>query len=427
MQPTHKQSAATNRHIINAISVLGPTAKPREILQLLQDKKQATYLTPHRLHSRLFQLKKSGLISLQKAKRNAEDMEEWRASIAAIVNGQSRQLGVRGVFYLAVAAGLCEKTDSMYEAVVVALDILRMSGEVGFDRIIDAGRTIHPHGLDARSPVVDLMTNATDYDEIRSHIDSTVTEEADEEPSIIPPRSPDFTQSREEDELADALMRSEEAQADIDHGPWDACDAVPFVICEKEGLSGIIQPICYRYDVPFVAVRGGASITILHDIWELLERGDLPWKLLTMYDFDRAGSDIERAALRRLEAFGGAAEWTSERIAVTPDQVDELELPMRPEKNGDGEAVELDAIPPDVLAEIVEKAIQSCIPEDIEDRRKAARKDAEDTHRLMVNAMVNESMEDYEPQRNEEMQRYVEDAQPRFNDLREAFRRDAPE
>ena len=427
MQPTHKQSAATNRHIINAISVLGPTAKPREILQLLQDKKQATYLTPHRLHSRLFQLKKSGLISLQKAKRNAEDMEEWRASIAAIVNSQGRQLGVRGVFYLAVAAGLCEKTDSMYEAVVVALDILRMSGEVGFDRIIDAGRTIHPHGLDARSPVVALMTDATDYDEIRSHIDSTVTEEADEEPSIIPPRSPDFTQSREEDELADALMRSDEAQADIDHGTWDGCDAVPFVICEKEGLSGIIEPICSRYDVPFVAVRGGASITILHDIWELLERGELPWKLLTMYDFDRAGSDIERAALRRLEAFGGAAEWTSERIAVTPDQVDELDLPMRPEKNGDGEAVELDAIPPDTLAEIVEEAIKACIPEDLEDRREAARKEAEEAHSNTVGEMVDEALQDYEPQRNAEMQEYVEGAQRTFASVIKEFLRDAPE
>ena len=372
MQPTHKQSAATTRHIINAISVLGPTAKPREILQLLQDNRQATYLTPHRLHSRLFELKKSGRISLQKAKRNAEDMEEWRASIAAIVNGQGRQLGVRGVFYLAVSAGLCEKNDSMYEAVVVALDILRMSGEVGFDRIIDAGRTIHPHGLDARSPVVDLMTNSTDYKEIRSHIDSTVTEEADQEPSIIPPRSPDFTQSREEDELADALMRSEEAQADIDHGPWDACDAVPFVICEKEGLSGIIQPICYRYDVPFVAVRGGASITILHDIWELLERGELPWKLLTMYDFDQAGATIEHAALNRLRRFGGEAEWTHQRIAVTPDQIEQLHLPMRPEKRYIGEAVELDAIPPDTLAEIVEEAIKACIPDDIDERREAA-------------------------------------------------------
>ena len=421
-----KQSEAVDGLIISAVSDHNLT-KPREILKFLHGNRHARNLTSSALNSRLHRLRKLDLVSRSTAHRTAEEMGAWRANIAAIVNGQSRQLGVRGVFYLAVAAGLCEKTDSKYQAVVDALDILRMSGEVAFDRIIDAGRTIHPHGLDARSPVVDLMTNATDYDEIRSHIDSAVTEEADEEPSILWPTSPDFDQAREPEVLAYALMGSYEVQADIDHGTWDGCDAVPFVICEKEGLSGIIQPICSRYDVPFVAVRGAASITILHDIWELLETGDLPWRVLTLYDLDEAGENIERGALNRLRAFGGEAEWTSERIAVTHDQVDELLLPMRPEKNGDGEAVELDAIPPDTLAEIVTEAIKACIPEDIEDQRGAARSDAREAHNNTVEAMVNESMEDYEPQRNEEMQRYVEEAQPRFNDLRAAFLRDAPE
>ena len=199
------------------------------------------------------------------------------------------------------------------------------------------------------------------------------------------------------------------------------------MICEKEGLSGIIEPICNQYGVPFVAVRGAASITILHDMWELLQTGALPWRLLTFYDFDKAGLDIENAALNRLREFGGEAEWTHQRIAVTPEQIEQLDLPMRPEKQGDGEAVELDAIPPDTLAEIVEEAIKSCIPEDIEDRRDAAYVNALDTHRLRVEAMVEEFTEDYEPQRNVEMEEYVEDAKPQFDDLIDAFLRDAPE
>ena len=35
----------------------------------------------------------------------------------------------------------------------------------------------------------DLVTNGTNYEEIRSHIDSTVDKEAAKEPSIIAPRS----------------------------------------------------------------------------------------------------------------------------------------------------------------------------------------------------------------------------------------------
>ena len=419
-----KQSAAVDGLIISAVMEHG-IIKPKAVLAFLSTKRQAKTLTKTAFYARFCRLRNEGRLSCPKTHRTTEQMEEWRQSLAAIVNSQSRQLGVRGVFYLAVAAGLCEKTESMYQAVVEALDTLRMDGTVDFDRIIDAGRKIYPHGLD--EPVGALMTDHTDYDAIQSHIDSTVTVEAEEEPGIIAPRSPDFTQAREEVVLAHDLMWSDEAKADIDHGPWDGCKVVPFVICEKEGLSGIIQPICALYDVPFVAVRGGASITVLHQLWEIMQVGELPWRLLTLYDYDKAGEDIENAAMSRLRAFGGEAEWTSERIAVTPEQVDELELPMRPEKNGDGEAVELDAIPPDVLAEIVEKAIQSCIPEDIEERRRAAREEAEEKHYNTVSEMVTEATQEYEPQRNEEMQRYVQEQQPKFERLRQEFERDAPE
>ena len=431
MRLTNKQSQDVDTHIIKAVEVLGPRAKPRAILRFLHEKEQGSSVTTGMLHSRLYRLKQAGQVSLQNGVRDADEMQRWLSSIAGIVLGQGRQLGVRGVFYLAVAAGLCEKNEAAYKSVVKALDRLRMSSEVPFDRIIDAGRTIHPHGLDARRPVVDLMTDSTDYDAIRSHIDSTVTVEAEEEPSILLPTSPDFEQAREADVLAYALMGSEEAQADIDHGTWDGCDAVPFVICEKEGLSGILQPICYQYDVPFVAVRGAASITILHDIWDMMQEGELPWRLLTFYDFDKAGLDIEHGAMNRLrafdDAFGGEAEWTSQRIAVTPDQVEELDLPMRPEKQGYGEAVELDAIPPDTLAEIVTEAIKSCIPEDIDDQREAARSDAREAHYNTVEEMVTEAVQDYEPQRNAEMERYVEEAKPQFDALRDKFLRDAPE
>ena len=171
----------------------------------------------------------------------------------------------------------------------------------------------------------------------------------------------------------------------------------------------------------------GKHQAVLRQLWEMMQFGELPWRLLTLYDFDKSGEDIENAAMSRLRAFGGDAEWTSERIAVTPDQVDELKLPMRPEKRGIGEAVELDAIPPDVLAEIVEKAIQSCIPEDIEDQRQAARSDAREAHYNTVEEMVTKATKDYEPQRNEEMQRYVKEQQPKFERLRQEFKRDAPE
>ena len=91
--------------------------------------------------------------------------------------------------------------------------------------------------------------------------------------------------------------------------------------------------------------------------------GELAWRVSQPCTTTTRPARISRARLCLvIRAFGGEVESTAERIAVTPEQVDELELPMRPEKNSLAEVVELDVIPPDVLAELVEKAIQSCIP-----------------------------------------------------------------
>ena len=174
MRLTNKQSKGVDTHIIKAVEVLGPTSKPREIWQFLRENRQAKYLTQYLFYSRLSRLKKAGRVTCQNGCRSADQMEEWRSSIANIVLGQTRQLGVRGVFYLAVAAGLCEKNEGAYQSVCNALDTLRMSGEVEFSSIIDPGRTIHPFGLVLqRSPVLDLVTSRADYEEIQTYIESS--------------------------------------------------------------------------------------------------------------------------------------------------------------------------------------------------------------------------------------------------------------
>ena len=67
----------------------------------------------------------------------------------------------------------------------------------------------------------------------------------------------------------------------------------PFVICEKEGLAGDHRADLQSVRSAFVAVRGAASLTVLRDMWELLQTGELPWRLLTFYDFDKAGMTLK--------------------------------------------------------------------------------------------------------------------------------------
>jgi hypothetical protein len=73
----------------------------------------------------------------------------------------------------------------------------------------------------------------------------------------------------------------------------------------------------------------------------------------------------------RLREFAPEVDFTFQRLAVTPEQIDELDLPTRPTKKSDsrsrtfaGESVEVDAIPTSVLRSIVEDAIRSHIDRD---------------------------------------------------------------
>ena len=80
-------------------------------------------------------------------------------------------------------------------------------------------------------------------------------------------------------------------------------------------------------------------------------------------DHDASGVAIDPAIERSLrEDFD--AEFTLERVAVTREQIDEYDLPTRPQKqsdtrarNFDGEAVEIDAMRPEVLCQLVEDCI----------------------------------------------------------------------
>ena len=72
---------------------------------------------------------------------------------------------------------------------------------------------------------------------------------------------------------------------------------------------------------------------------------------------------------KRLRELAPDAKITFERLAVTPSQIVELELPTRPTKTSDSRAknfgpvsVELDAIPADWLRLIVREAIERHLP-----------------------------------------------------------------
>ncbi|MFH8496680.1 hypothetical protein [Streptomyces coeruleorubidus] len=92
----------------------------------------------------------------------------------------------------------------------------------------------------------------------------------------------------------------------------------------------------------------------------------------TCGDHDPSGIGAWRDLRDKLTEFAPDADIVFDRLAVTEEQITELELPTRPTKRTDtrtagfeaagyGESVEVDAIPPDTLRRIVRDGIEQHI------------------------------------------------------------------
>ena len=115
--------------------------------------------------------------------------------------------------------------------------------------------------------------------------------------------------------------------------------------------------------------RGYASISFLWSAAETIKLEGKPTFLYYFGDCDPSGRDIPRAVEKSLREMSGA-DITFEVVAVTDQQIEEMNLPTRPtkktdsrSKNFEGESVEVDAIPPKELKRICRSLIEQHIDE----------------------------------------------------------------
>jgi hypothetical protein len=277
---------------------------------------------------------------------------------------------VRQLFYRAVSMGLIAKTEAEYKNTVVRLlGEMRLSGDLPFDWIADETR---------------WMRKPRSYDDLEEALRDTAA-----------------TYRR-------ALWRSQPAYVEV----W----------LEKEALASVIYEVTEAYDVPLMVTRGYASLSFLHAAAEQIAGVGKPTFIYFLGDHDPSGVDIQRTVEDRLRSFlyeegylrererqgvlcheipwdhkqeiarrldsgedarqvaadyGISTErvrriWREvrlpisvERLAVTPEQIEAWDLPTRPTKRTDtrsrsfeGASVEVDAIPPDRLRQLVADAIQ---------------------------------------------------------------------
>jgi len=173
---------------------------------------------------------------------------------------------------------------------------------------------------------------------------------------------------------------------------WDKIDAYVEVWLEKDALAGVILPIASMYDVPLMVARGYASLSFLHSAAEHINSLEVPTYLYHLGDHDPSGVNAGEGIEETLEEMAPEADIYFERLAVTPEQISQWNLPTRPTKGSDTRAksfgsavsVELDAIEPGLLRALIQNAIQEHLPPEQFNVLKAA----EESEREIISKLV---------------------------------------
>lgn len=140
--------------------------------------------------------------------------------------------------------------------------------------------------------------------------------------------------------------------------------------CEAKGMAPQLARVADGYSVPVFSAGGFGSLTATRMIADRALQREVPTVLLHVGDLDPSGESIFDALAQDAAQFVLADRVVNvnfiepERVALTRDQVDTYELETAPPKKSDsrsqrwsGETCQLEALPPNILAEIVEDAI----------------------------------------------------------------------
>ena len=252
---------------------------------------------------------------IKRARATKAEVERRRLELHAIIEAM-RPMTVRQVFYQATVKGLVEKSEAGYAKVQTDLALMRRDGELPYDWLVDNTR---------------MMRKPRSVSSIKQALDDTAR-----------------------------LYRKD---------LWAEADCYVEIWLEKDALSGVVYPVTSLYDAPLMVARGYASLSFLHGAADYIKELEVPTYLYHMGDFDPSGVNAGQKIESTLREMAPDAEIHFERIAVTLEQIREWDLPTRPTKTSDSRSkgfgdisVELDAIPPTDLRDLVTMAIEQHLP-----------------------------------------------------------------
>jgi hypothetical protein len=219
---------------------------------------------------------------------------------------------LRQLFYILVAGEIIAKTTSAYRALGYTVWKARRARLIPFEVIADDGSQL-PHGLIGFDGEADLAWLIAD--DVR-----------------------DFDLDPQTGQARRALL-------------W----------CEAAGMVRQLRRVADPFGVRVVPSGGFDSVTDKHGLAKLIALADEPFEVLHIGDLDKAGEDIFTVLEEDTGAFCAAlgADVTFTRLALTEAQVELYGLPAAPpEMTGGRLVVQAEALPPDILADLVDDAIR---------------------------------------------------------------------
>lgn len=255
----------------------------------------------------------------KRRRRSSAEIEGLKTMMLSII-GRHDRLTIRHLFYLMVSARLIDKTEAEYNNVVIRLALqLRRSGEIPPGKIVDGTRL--------------------------------------------------YRVPRSYDSVEDAMLETARLYR---RSYWRDADQLVEVWCEKEAISGFLHDVTAPLGVPLMVTRGFSSESVVQAVAEELKADGRPLTILFVSDLDPSGDLMPADVIRRIRHYAPAAELHLDRVAVTRRHVELFDLPTRPTKRDgnshaagfEGDSVEVDAMPPHVLQELLRFAVEDLMDVD---------------------------------------------------------------
>lgn len=172
---------------------------------------------------------------------------------------------------------------------------------------------------------------------------------------------------------------------------------------EKQALAGVLEPLAQEFCVPLMVNKGYSSQSAMYEAslrFRRQQNTKEAMKLFYLGDHDPSGEDMVRDITDRLAMFG-VRKLQVLKLALTMEQIEEHEPPPNPAKMSDpragayvaehgNESWEVDALPPNVLGDIIRAAFE----ETVDDVILQGLNEQEETEReALVTALENIELE----------------------------------